>query len=51
LERSRACRSQQQSAPITFQAADIITRVKKLGDLFAPVLELKQKFSGFPAGK
>jgi bifunctional non-homologous end joining protein LigD len=38
-----------QSAPITFQPAEVILRVKKLGDLFAPVLELKQKLPRFPS--
>ena len=26
-----------------FEAADVLARVEELGDLFAPVLELKQK--------
>ena len=30
-------------APLVFEAADVLDRVDELGDLFAPVLELKQK--------
>jgi bifunctional non-homologous end joining protein LigD len=30
-------------APLVFEAADVLARVEELGDLFAPVLELKQK--------
>ncbi len=40
-----------QPASLTFQTEDVISRVKKLGDLFAPVLELKQKLPRFPATK
>ena len=29
--------------PLVFEAADVVARVEKLGDLFAPVLERKQK--------
>jgi hypothetical protein len=28
---------------MTFVSDDVLSRVKKLGDLFAPVLKLKQK--------
>jgi len=28
---------------LTFEAGDVLQRVKKHGDLFAPVLKLKQK--------
>lgn len=31
------------AAKLTFEVEDVIKRVKKLGDLFAPVLKLKQK--------
>jgi bifunctional non-homologous end joining protein LigD len=30
-------------AQLVFEAADVLDRVDDLGDLFAPVLELKQK--------
>lgn len=32
---------------LTFEAADVLKRVKKMGDLFAPVLKLKQKLPAF----
>ncbi|MEY2409980.1 MAG: bifunctional non-ous end joining protein LigD [Verrucomicrobiota bacterium] len=41
------------AADLVFQAPDVIDRVKRRGDLFAPVLELKQKLpavSEFEAG-
>jgi bifunctional non-homologous end joining protein LigD len=31
---------------LTFEAGDVLKRVEKLGDLFAPVLKLKQKLPG-----
>ncbi len=46
-EVASAVRSEQ-SAPLTFRTGDVIARAKKLGDLFAPVLELKQKLPRFP---
>jgi bifunctional non-homologous end joining protein LigD len=33
-------------AKLSFEAEDVIARVKKFGDLFAPVLKLKQKLPG-----
>ena len=30
-------------APLVFEAADVLERVDDLGDLFSPVIELKQK--------
>jgi bifunctional non-homologous end joining protein LigD len=30
-------------APLVFEAADVLERVDDLGDLFSPVLDLKQK--------
>ncbi len=32
---------------LTFEAKDVLKRVEKYGDLFAPVLSLKQKFPAF----
>jgi bifunctional non-homologous end joining protein LigD len=32
-----------QAGPLTFETTDVLKRVEKLGDLFAPVLTLKQK--------
>jgi bifunctional non-homologous end joining protein LigD len=34
---------------LTFQAGDVLKRVKKVGDLFSPVLTLKQKLPGIGA--
>ena len=31
-------------APLVFESDDVLVRVQKCGDLFKPVLELKQKF-------
>jgi len=31
---------------LVFESADVLKRVKKLGDLFGPVLTLKQKLPG-----
>jgi bifunctional non-homologous end joining protein LigD len=36
--------------PLAFEAGDVLKRVKKLGDLFAPVLKLKQKLPSFKTG-
>jgi bifunctional non-homologous end joining protein LigD len=31
------------SDPLVFEASDVLARVEKIGDLFAPLLKLKQK--------
>lgn len=36
-------------ALLTFESADVLKRVEKLGDLFAPVLQLKQKLPSIKA--
>ncbi len=36
-------RSVRSRKPLSFQASEVLKRIKKHGDLFAPVLELKQK--------
>jgi len=37
-------------ARLTFDPAQVLARVKKMGDLFEPVLKLKQKLPKFDAG-
>jgi bifunctional non-homologous end joining protein LigD len=34
---------------LTFQTTDVLKRVKKVGDLFSPVLTLKQKLPNIAA--
>jgi bifunctional non-homologous end joining protein LigD len=36
------------SKSIVFETDDVLKRVKKMGDLFAPVLTLKQKLPALP---
>jgi bifunctional non-homologous end joining protein LigD len=36
---------------LIFEAPDVLKRVEKLGDLFAPVLILKQKLPGTPSAR
>jgi bifunctional non-homologous end joining protein LigD len=36
-------------ALLTFESKDVLKRVEKLGDLFAPVLQLKQKLPSIKA--
>ena len=44
--RSRARSSARTPKRLSFEAADVLERVEEQGDLFAPVLELKQELPG-----
>jgi bifunctional non-homologous end joining protein LigD len=41
-EEVRACRESQDERLLTFEVGDVLARTRDHGDLFAPVLSLKQ---------